>query len=269
MARQEKTVTTRRARAKAQAVKAPHLRVVTVLIISAGIAFLGLLSRGDERKAIAGLNVMDNYFPADMPHYPGVKEVPAGPSSQMGGARVRMSQFTTDHDPYKVASYYSKYWRSHRLWVNADVTHRGGVVSAIDVQKGQVYQLLLTLRGKQTWAFASLTRMPGQALKTETQEPPLKLMPGSKAVSAFSTQAGGQRARVNISVNEQGLDQNLAYYRAELRRAGYTPERAASTPLGAGHKILIFSDMGGNEITVNLAILGGQRVRVHMMAVGR
>ena len=243
--------------------------MVTVLIVSAGIAFLGLLSRGDERTAIAGADVMRNYFPADMPHYPGVKEVPAGPASQMGGARVRMSQFITDHDPYQVASYYKKHWRSHRLWVNSDVTHRGGVVSAIDAQNGQVYQLLLTLRGKQTWAFASLTRMPGQALKTETQEPPLRLMPGSKAVSAFSTRAANQQARVNISVNNQGMDQNLAYYRAELRRAGYTPERAAAAPLGEGHQILIYSDHSGNEITVNIAVLAGDRIRVHMMAVGQ
>ena len=257
-----------------------HARALLVLFLCAGIAVLGLLAGGEHRKARARWekNPMVGYYPEGMPHYPRVRELPAGKSTSVGRARVRMSYFTTEDGPDRVADFYARFWRARRFFVRDDVTHVGGVVSAVDAHKGRVYQALITVRGGHssktgasaptTVVFPSVTTSPTRAMESLDREPPVPLYPESRAVIHLGASEGKTGARVVLSVNDGGLEANLDHYRRVLRGAGYRPEnRKNEKPLGEQHHILVYRKEG-SEVTVNLTAMGEDRVRVHMMVVG-
>jgi hypothetical protein len=247
----------------------PAARVLLVLFLCAGIAMLGLLAGGEHRLASARLerSPMVGYYPEGMPHYPRVNEIPAGKNSRVGGARVRMSYFDTEDEPAKVASFYARHWRARRFFVRDDVTHRGGVVSAVDDQTDRVYQVLLMVKQGRTLVFPSVTTTPARAMESLDDKPPIPLFPESRAVINLGSKEGPTSARVILSVNDGGLEANLAHYRRVLREAGYRSESRKDKPLGEQHRILLYRK-ADSEITINLASLGGKRVRVHIMVVG-
>jgi hypothetical protein len=258
------------ARSRRQGRSGATARTLLVLFLCAGIALLGLLAGGEHRTARARLekNPMVGYYPEGMPHYPRVRELPAGGSTKVGRSRVRMSYFTTEDEPDKVAAFYARFWRTRRFFVRDDVTHVGGVVSAVDAHKGRVYQALITVRGKRTMVFPSVTTSPTRAMESLDREAPVPLYPESRAVIHLGASEGKTGARVVLSVNDGGLAANLDHYRRVLRSAGYRPEnRKNDKPLGDGHHILVYRKEGG-EITVNLTAMGEERVRVHIMYVG-
>ena len=229
---------------------------------------------------------MAGYFPPDMPRYPDVTELPVGPKTRVGGSQVRMSLFSTTDEPAKVAAFYARFWRSRRLWVRNDVTHVGGVVSAVDERSGRILQLMIIVKGGRTVAFPSITRAPLAARQTERTAPPVPLIEDSRVLFALTTADAGAKAHIVLSINDAGMAANLQHYRQVLIAAGYRPERrrtdntAASSPdkrkkrdkrgrLTPGeHRILLHRNQQGQEITVNLTAIGGDRVRVHIMAVG-
>jgi len=240
-----------------------------VLFFCAGIAMGGLLSGGEHRRAGARpeQDPMVGYYPEGMPRYPRVQEVPAGRNSQVGGSRVRMSFFVTEDGPAKVAELYGRFWRERRFYVRDDVTHVGGVVSAIDVKHHRVYQVLISVANSRTTVFPSVTTSPGQAMATLDDPSPVPLFPESRAVINLGSKEGGTAARVILSVNDGGLEPNLAHYQRVLREAGYQPESKKTEPLGQEHRILVYRKQG-SEVTVNLNAMGEKRVRVHIMVVG-
>jgi len=246
------------------------VRTLTVLFFCAGIAFLGLLGGGDYPEAVARrtLDPMVGYYGQDMPRYPGVRELPAGPNNAVGGAAVRMSFFTTEDEPDKVARFFEDAWRTRRLYVTSDVTHMGGVVSAVDASGGKVYQALLSRRGEETMVFPSVTSSP-LAASTDSPDPPVAaLFPGSTSLLTLGSAEAGHKSRVSMSVNDGTMDENLAHYRSALAAAGYLREVGKQPKnLHPGHRILVYRKEG-SEVTVNLTALSEKRTKVHMAEVG-
>jgi hypothetical protein len=227
------------------------------------------MAAGANRPALArpGPDPMVGYYGPDMPHYPHAEEVPAGPASRVGGATVRMSFFATEDDPAKVARFYGSFWLQRRFFVRHDVTHLGGVISAWDAQRGLMYQVLLSARGHGTAVFPSVTTSPLRAAETRRDAPLVPLFPESRTLVTFGSDEKDKRARVHLSVNEGGLEANLAHYSRELRAAGYAPEAAKVPRLGPGRHLLLYRKPG-SEVTVNLTAQGKRRVRVHIAEVG-
>ncbi len=243
-------------------------RTLLVLFFCAGIAFWGLLAGGEHRPAVGQRykDPMIGYYPTDMPRYPGAREVPAGPAGSVGRAKVRMSVFSTKDDPAKVARFYAGFWQQRRLFVREDVTHLGGVVSAVDAGGGRIFQAMLVRRGERTMVFPSVTSTPLAAAET-TATPPVPLFPDSKAVINLGSAEGGTRARVTLSVNSGTLRDNVVHYRRELRTAGYSQQiQQKPKSLGPKHHVLLFYKEG-SEVTVNITELSEKRVRVHIMEV--
>jgi hypothetical protein len=250
-----------------------HGRTAVVLFVCAGIAFLGLLAGGEHKEATAWRqNPMAGFWSGkQMPRYPGAREAPAGPASNVGGSEVKMSFLTTEDDPDKVARFYRRYWRARRLFVRDDVTHMGGVVSAVDVEGGQIYQALITVHKGRTMVFPSVTRSPLQAMESggAEQPAPVPLFPESRAVINLGSKEADSAAKVSLSVNDGGLEPNAQHYSRELRARGYKEEIKQRPKLPEGQRVLLFRK-GSREVTVNLTALDKKhkRVRVHIMAVG-
>lgn len=244
-------------------------RVLLVLFLCAGIATLGLLGGGEHRLAGArrGGDPMAGFFGPDMPRYPGGDEAPFGTESAVGAASTKLSTLQTEDEPVKVGRFYANFWRQRRFFVREDVTHMGGVVSAVDAHNGLIYQLLLSVQGSRTLGFPSQTKNPLAVNRSDGASPPVPLFPESQTTLAFASGEKDKRARMHLSVNDGGLEANVAHYRRELQNAGYSEEtRKQPEALGPDHRILVFKKEG-SEVTVNLAALGGRRVRVHLMLV--
>jgi hypothetical protein len=250
-----------------------HGRVFVVLFLCAGIAFLGLLAGGEHKEATAWRqNPMAGFWQGkQMPRYPGAREAPAGASSNVGGAQVKMSFLTTEDDPDKVARFYRRYWRARRFFVRDDVTHVGGVVSAVDVEGGQIYQALIMAQKGRTMVFPSVTHSPLAAMETSgaAQQAPVLLFPESRAVINLGSKEADTAAKVSLSVNDGGLELNEQHYRRELRARGYKEEINKRPKLPEGQRVLLYRK-GSREVTVNITALDKKhkRVRVHIMAVG-
>lgn len=243
-------------------------KTVTVLFLCAGIAFLALLTGGEHPSADAlrREDPMVGYYPEAMPRYPGARELPAGPSTRVGGTKLRMSHFTTTDEPHRVARFYSNYWKQQRFFVHDDMTHVGGVVSAVDAQSGRIYQILVSVQGPTTNVFPSVTESPLRALDTGNLPPPVPLYPDSRAVIAMNSDEGENSAQVHLSLNDGGLEDNVTHFRRELRLSGYHRENSKDPQLGDKHRVLLYRKQN-SEITVNLAALDEETVRVHLMIV--
>jgi hypothetical protein len=243
-------------------------RTLLVLFFCAGIAFLGLLAGGEHRTVNArrAAKPMANYFGTNMPHYPSTVELPAGSSMRVGSAPLRMSFFSTPDEPAKVGRFYASFWRSRRLYVREDVTHVGGVVSAVDAGEGIIYQVLLSRQQDQTMVFPSTTQKPLSLLDTSGQVPVVPLYPGSRTLLTMADQEDVGRARVFLSTNEGSLEENVRYYRQALGSAGFRPETSKDAPLNPEHRFLLYRK-GEQEVTINFSALGPHQVRVHLMEV--
>jgi len=208
------------------------------------------------------------YYGRGMPRYPGVTEVPAGAASRVGGTDVRMSFFSTEDEPARVARFYANAWRQRHCFVREDVTHQGGVVSAVAAESSTVSQGLILVEGGRTLVFPSASRAPLRAMQTGQEPPPVPLFPGSRSVITLGSRESQMRARAHLSLNDGGLAANVLHYTRELRAAGYALETKKDQPLSPDHRILLFRKEG-REVTVNLTALGPKQVRVHLMEIGQ
>ncbi|MCA9665840.1 MAG: hypothetical protein KC503_09640 [Myxococcales bacterium] len=261
-------------------------RMLLVLFVCAGVAGMGLFAGGEHRRAVAKrkrrhVRLPAGYFPPDMPRYPEVIELPAGPSTLLGGSKSRMSFFTTKDDPLAVARFYKRFWQSRKLWVRDDVTHVGGAVSAFDERRNRMYQVLLIVRRGRTVAFPSMTEAPLRVLQTHRVAPPLPLMAESRVLMAMESEDKPARARIVLSLNDGGLEGNIKHYSAAAQAKGFALQRpkehAAHAALekkrqerlGPQTRVLLFVKGNGEEITVNLTALSKKRVRAHITWVRR
>lgn len=241
-------------------------KTAAALLVCAGVAFFGLLG-GGQKPATArwGSDPMTGYFDETMPRYPGVTELPAGPHTRVGGSAVRMSMFTCEHEPLKVARFYGDFWRSRGLYVRKDITHKGGVVAAVDPKKDRVYQVLITRSGGRTRAFPSMTTAPLSAMQNEAQAPPVPLYPESEVLLALQSGEAVARARLSLSLNSGSLADNVTHFRRELRAAGYRPSGKPGD-LADETSLLVYA-RPGSEITVSLAPQGEGQTRVHITEI--
>jgi len=259
--------------------RGPLVRTLLVAYFCAGIATLGLLSGGEHPQARARREAdpMRGYYPAGMPRYPDVRELPSGADTSMGRARGRMSYFSTRDDVDRVADFYGRFWRERGFWVRDDVTHRGGVVSAVDGEHHRVYQVLIARQGGYCQVFPSILDDPLQATQPAAQPPPIALFPRSEVVLNLATSADDKRARSLLSVNEGTVQENVAHYRSVLQAAGYEEElsneraaRSGKLPNKAQQSLqmLVFrKESTGDEATVSIARAEAGQTRVHLMMV--
>lgn len=212
---------------------------------------------------------MLGFYGGNMPRYPGAHEVPAGRSTSVGASRVRMSFLSTADDPAKVARHYLRFWQQRRLFVRQDVTHLGGVVSAVDPQQGQVLQVLISVQKGRTLVFPSVTENPMGATETGHVSPPLPLPPESTPVITLGSTEGKIGARIFVSTNKAGgLQANIDHFRRVLSERGYKPDMRGKQPVQkAGQHTLLYRK-GSKEITVDLRALDKKRVRVQLVEVG-
>ena len=181
-----------------------------------------------------------------------------------------MSFFATEDDPAKVARFYTNAWRARRLFVRSDVTHMGGVVSAVDGAGGKVYQVMLTKRGEDTLAFPSVTAAPFEAAGEAAEPSVVPLFPGSRGVLDLASKDDGPAgARVSMSVNDGTVDENVTHYTQALAAAGYEREVTKQPDnIAPGHRILLYRGPG-REVTVNLHAITDKSTRVHIAEVGQ
>jgi hypothetical protein len=243
-------------------------QTVLILFFCAGIAFLGLLSGGEHPSADArqGLDPMGGYFGPDMPRYPGSEEIPAGPSSGFGGSSTRMSFYLSEEEPAKIGRFYANFWRERKFFVREDITHMGGVVSAVNPKEDTVLQILMSRQSDRTAVFPSVTSNPLEATQTETRQPPIPLFPESRTLLTFGSDESEARAKIFLSLNEGGLAANIEHYSRVLVAAGFKSDVSKQPKLEAGTQMLLYRK-GEREITVHLAALDKKRVRVHIMEV--
>jgi hypothetical protein len=141
------------------------------------------------------------------------------------------------------------------------------VVSAIDAERALVYQVLIQVQGKRTLVFPSETAVPGGAARTD-QPPPLPLFADSRVLLTLGSREGAGEARIHLSVNDGGLEANLAHFEREARAAGWQLEgKPGGSSIGAGHHMLVFRKQD-RELTIDLSLIAGKRVRVHLLEVG-
>jgi hypothetical protein len=247
------------------------LRMVGFLAICVAVAAVGLFTGGAHRDAIALKDPMRGYYPRQMPRYPDVNEVPAG-SSRIGGGPMKMSYFTTKHDPLKIGGYYAGAWRRLGLWVHSDITHRGGVVAAMDARKGRLLQVMMQVRGEHTLVFPSVSRLATGSIK-RGKAPPVALFRKSKVLLNSETTSGKRVARVHLSTNQGSLSANRTHYRTAMLAKGFKEERRAeaNAALRRGKikgDVMVFRSSTGAEVTIILTPLSKKKTRVHLTTIG-
>ena len=252
------------------------------IICLAIVGLIGGLSYAKPQRIPA------DFFPAGMPLYPDVSYVPAGPQMHFGGSRSKMAMFDTADDVDRVARFFEQFWRARGYWLREDVTHLGGVVSAVDGRHSRVHQVLIIRQGKRTLVFPSVTEQPWRALQGSAP-PPIDLFPKSKLLMAGGAVDVTARSQSWFSVNGGSIKANLQHYRRALRAAGYRvephgdgrkPTRKLLASLGkrgraigdalsrvSDQRVLVYRHASGRELSVSLAPTKGDRVRVHIMMV--
>lgn len=251
-------------------------RTALVLFFCAGIAGFGLLTGGEHPQATAvhKRDPMKGYYPAAMPRYPDVDEQPMGSTEMGGSGETLMSHFVTRDEPDRVADFYLRAWRRHGLWARDDITHRGGVVSAVDAPNGRIYQVLIDARSKDaTHVFPSSNAMPSQIGRSDGADLAVSLYPGSEVLMDLKSTAGPHQARTVMSTSEATVAENVAHYRSALAASGYredlSNQHVAQRVGGdASQRVLVYRSKQGAEITVNISKLDKARTRVHIMTVG-
>lgn len=244
-------------------------RVLTVLFLCAGIAYLGLLTGGEHRQAVAKRDPLAGFYPPDMPRYPQVREVPAGRTT-VGRSPLRMSYFSTDHEPGRVGDYYAAFWRKRGFWVRSDVSHVGGMIAAVDSKHGYIYQVMVRRQGKHTLVFPSVNTAPMDLLR-RGEDPPVRLFKDSKVLTNTVSKAGSNRAQVVLTTNPGTLEDNRVHYRAELSRLGYVESSRKveqnKLPASMRERVLVYRAKDGAEITIALSELDKEHTRVHITHV--
>ncbi|MBW2731810.1 MAG: hypothetical protein JRH20_05410 [Deltaproteobacteria bacterium] len=245
-------------------------RTLLLLYFCVGVTGLLLLTAGEPKQAVARQDPMAGYFLADMPRYPETRLVPSG-TTRVGGADLKMAYFNTKDDPHKVADYYLGFWKQRGFWTRREVTHRGGVVAAVDNKEMLVYQLLLFSDGRQTTAFPSLSRGPDR-IGEASKEPPVKLYPDSRVLLNTTSKVAGTHAHMVLSVNGGSIGENRAHYDLVLAEAGFREARRearAQLPKAMGKQVMLYHDAQGRELTLAFSQLKDQQTRVHLTMVQR
>lgn len=245
-------------------------RTLLMLYFCVGVAGLLLFASGEPQEAVARRDPMLRYFPPDMPRYPETRMVPSG-TTHVGGGHSKIAYFSTNDDPHKVADYYLGFWEKRGFWTRRDVSHRGGVVAAVDNKTMQIYQLLLFSDGRNTTVFPSVSEGPDR-IGEASEESPVKLYPDSHVMLNSVSRVAGTRAHMVFSTNSGSIAENRAHYKTVLAEAGFREQRRKERrqlPKVLGESLMLYSDAAGRELTVALSAKGEKETRVHLTLVAR
>ncbi|MCB9555145.1 MAG: hypothetical protein H6707_03505 [Deltaproteobacteria bacterium] len=248
------------------------LKTVTVIFVCAGIAFLGLLGGGEQRLATARQDQMRGYFPAGMPIYPSGSMLPAG-VADVNGRSSRMAYLFSEDDADRIGHFYAERWKGQGLWVRSDITHQGGVVSAVDDANQRVFQVLILRRDKRSLIIPSVTKLASaeSAADRAKRAPPLPLFPKSRQLYNVDTANRMAGAKVSLSVAPTGFAEALDHYRRVLTGNGYRIESDSAPPKPMSQELsrrqLIGRRHDGSEATIEVAQLSKTRTRVHIVVV--
>jgi hypothetical protein len=232
---------------------------IAVILAAAGIASFGLDRAGAELRPAAADQPLDGHFDPLMPRYPGVMELPMGNRLEAGSGELRMSSFSTEDSPLRVARYYRAVWEQEGLSVHESVTPAGGVVGTYDPRVRAARSVtILTARGM-TWAFPSVVERPVQAVGAGDlgRREGLPVYPGSRTGLTLRTPGGqGEDATlVSTYSNDGTLEENEAFYRRELLADGWRERDSRSFEELEGHRALEL-EREGQQLTVNLGPVG-------------
>jgi len=245
-------------------------RITVIVTLTAGIAFLGLLSGGQHPGARAKNDVdpMKGHWPVTMPSYPGAKEFPLGAQLNLGKNPMKMSYFSTRDDPLQIAHFYVGQWTGAGYHVTEDITLAGGVVAAYDPATGVLRQVLIRHRPGLTTVFPSVITSPLQlqqgAAGGSVSDVPV--YPGSEGVLTFGAKDPGLRSRVTMFTNYGGVENNTQFYRDKLPELGWKEvEAKGGIPLPEDMNETLTFHKGTRELTINITRLDSEhRVRVHL-----
>jgi hypothetical protein len=240
------------------------LRVVVIILMAAAIATLGLLRGGGQHpEARAEVGALDGHFDPLMPRYPRVAEFPMGEELGEGDGAMRMSYFSTEDSPLRVARFYQTTWEQEGLSVHQSVTPQGGVVGTYDPRIKAARSVTIFTKGRLTWVFPATVDRPLGATEAGDlgEREGLPVYPGSSKGLTLRTTDQGRASVVTSYSNDGGLAKNLAFYREQMASKGWREREAPAFDELGGHRLLDF-DRDGERCSVNLTPLDDDERRV-------
>lgn len=248
-------------------------QVILTIAASAAIATLGLLwGGGAELPEAAADHPLDDHFDPLMPRYPRAAEFPLGEGLDTGGdGTMRMSYFSTEDPPLRVARFYQTVWEQEGLSVHHDVTPAGGVVGTYDPRVGMARSVTIVTQGGRTWAFPATVERPGAIGTSEElgQSDGLPVYPGSTKGLTLRTTDAGRASVVTSYTNGDGLEKNVRFYRENMIDRGWNESEVPrfEEELG-GHQTLSY-ERGNERCSINLTPAGeGDQVIVCVVYEG-
>lgn len=239
------------------------IKVVLIIVTAAAIATLGLLRGGGELPDAVANHPLDDHFDPLMPRYPRVAEFPLGEQLGAGDGEMRMSYFSTDDPPLRVARYYRTVWEQEGLKVHLNVSPAGGVVGTFDPRIKAARSVTILSKAGRTWVFPATverplgTVNPGDLGESEG----LPVFPGSSRGMTLRTSDVGRESLVTTSSNDGGLSKNLAFFRGQMSTQGWRELEVTDFEELQGHRALSF-ERDDDRCTINLTPYGDDERRV-------
>jgi hypothetical protein len=243
------------------------VKAVLAILAAAAIATLGLLHGGGghpEARAEVGSAPLDGHFDPLMPRYPRVAEFPLGEELGEGDGTMRMSYFSTEDSPLRVARYYRTVWEQEGLSVHQSVTPQGGVVGTFDPRIKAARSVTILTKGRLTWVFPATVEGPAAAGAPGDlgEREGLPAYPGSTKGMTLRTTDAGRASLVTTYSNDGGLSKNVAFYRSQMSARGWREAQdMPSFEELEGHRLLSF-ERSGERCSVNLTPLDDDERRV-------
>lgn len=219
------------------------VKTVLIILMAAAIATLGLLRGGGQHpEARAEVGALDGHFDPLMPHYPRVAEFPMGEELGEGEGTMRMSYFSTEDSPLRVARFYRTMWEQEGLAVHQSVTPQGGVVGTYDPRIKAARSVTIFTKGRLTWVFPATVDRPVGAIAAGDlgEREGLPVYPGSSKGLTLRTSDQGRASVVTSYSNDGGLAKNVAFYRAQMAARGWVEREAPTFEELGSHRLLSF-----------------------------
>lgn len=251
------------------------VRIVLVItaVVGMGMTTWAFSPKVPDARAVKTRS-LNNFWPAPMPSYPMVQEMPLSEEMFVGRSRMKMVWFQTSDEPLNVASFYRNFWESAGYYVTQDVHPYGGKIASIDLKHNLLRQVVMTRDGEMTTVYVSLVMgSPVQMLASGAHDTQIPIMPGAEGVTHIGSRDALANTSVLVYVNRETIEDNMSFYMQEMVARGYRPAaenaRAAQVTerLGSAVRVLIFSKES-EEVTVTLTpVEDSGMVRVHVTRV--
>lgn len=239
------------------------VKVIVVIVMAAAIATLGLHRQGGEISEAVADHPLDEHFDPLMPRYPRVAEFPLGEALEAGEGEMRMSYFSTEDPPFRVARYYRTVWEQDGLSVHHNVTSSGGVVGTFDPRIKGARSVTIVASGARTWVFPATVERPLDTANPGDMgaDDGLPVYPGSASGLTLRTSDHGRESVVATYSNDGGLSKNVSFFREQMSDRGWRETEVPSFDELEGHRALRFVN-DGRECTINLTPLEEDERRV-------